>query len=240
MGEATRKRGDIVRGALIQDLVRRSRRLPPEWRHLTEATVSSDAENAVASRSCGDLILMLGPGSKGLLNQVNGRAGPRGFVFVVDRSSVLLNWTIERVVESHLVNIDVRRSRLTSLPFPDRTADLVVAPLSLHHEPDLIAVLREVSRVLVPYGRFLLLDAVSTRGNAVLEVCGGHAISDRMMRDGLAKSGLDAVSQVALGRGWLFGRGGSESSFPLTFLEALKNTGSATIARIDEGGTLGT
>lgn len=162
--------------------------------------------------------------------------------FRVRRGSLIgvLNWTIERVVESHLVNIDVRRSRLTSLPFPDRTADLVVAPLSLHHEPDLIAVLREVSRVLVPYGRFLLLDAVSTRGNAVLEVCGGHAISDRMMRDGLAKSGLDAVSQVALGRGWLFGRGGSESSFPLTFLEALKNTGSATIARIDEGGTLGT
>ena len=168
---------------------------------------------------------MLGPGSKGLLTRMNERAGHRGFVFVVDPSSEVLSWTIERASESQLVNMEVRRGRLTSLPFPDRSADLVVTPLSLHHELDLIAVLKEVSRVLVPYGRFLLLDAVSTRGKALLEVCGGRSISDSLLRDGLATSGLDAVSWITFDGGWLLRSDGSESRFPLTFVEALKNSG---------------
>lgn len=138
---------------------------------------------------------MLGPGSNGLLTRMNERAGHRGFVFVVDPSSEVLNWTIERAAESQLVNIDVRRGRLMSLPFPDRSADLVVAPLSLHHEPDrLFAVLTDVSRVLVPYGRFLLLEAASSGGDVILEVCGARAVPESHLRDGLAASGLDAVS----------------------------------------------
>jgi ArsR family transcriptional regulator len=208
---------------LIDDLVGRSRRLPPEWRHLTAATLSTRAEDAVASRSCGDLIVMLGPGSTGLLTRINGRAGYGGFVFVVDPSSGVLNWTIERVSESQLVNIDVRRNRLTSLPFHDCTADLVVSPLSLHHEPDPLAVLREVSRVLVPYGRFLLLDAVFARGDTVLGVCGGRALPESPLRDRLAASGLDAVRWITLDGAWVHKSGGTEFRVPLTLVEALKN-----------------
>jgi SAM-dependent methyltransferase len=45
-----------------------------------------------------------------------------------------------------------------SLPFPDRSFDLVVSTLSLHHWADLPAGLAEIARVLKPDGRALIWD----------------------------------------------------------------------------------
>jgi ubiquinone/menaquinone biosynthesis C-methylase UbiE len=47
---------------------------------------------------------------------------------------------------------------VTSLPFPDRTFDLVVSSLSLHHWDDPEAAVPELARVLKPGGRVVIYD----------------------------------------------------------------------------------
>ena len=50
------------------------------------------------------------------------------------------------------------------LPFPDRTFDLVVSTLSLHHWRDRAAAVREIARVLRPGGAIVLADRWLARG----------------------------------------------------------------------------
>jgi ubiquinone/menaquinone biosynthesis C-methylase UbiE len=47
-----------------------------------------------------------------------------------------------------------------SLPFPERSVDVVVTSYSLHHVPDPRRVVEEIARVLVPGGRAGVLDMV--------------------------------------------------------------------------------
>jgi len=49
------------------NIVQGMTRLPPAWAHLINWSLSGEAEEVLAFRSCGDRIVMLGPGSAGLL-----------------------------------------------------------------------------------------------------------------------------------------------------------------------------
>jgi SAM-dependent methyltransferase len=206
---------------MLEDHVQRLRIAPSVWEHFKGFALSARAEDAVASRSCGDTILMLGPGSEGLLSRVHTRAGWRGFVYVADASWEVLNWTIERAQEAKLVSIDIRHARLASLPFRDREVDLVIAPLSLHHETALEPVVQEVARVLVPYGRFLLLDVVSADREQPRLPCGGGSLGGTALRRLLESVNLGPTSWTVLPGGWT-GRGGRDFSLDLTFVESIK------------------
>jgi ubiquinone/menaquinone biosynthesis C-methylase UbiE len=55
-------------------------------------------------------------------------------------------------------NIHFRRMDATHMEFPDRTFDTVCIANSLHHLPDVHAVLSEMQRVLKPGGHFICLE----------------------------------------------------------------------------------
>lgn len=69
----------------------------------------------------------------------------------------------ERKIES----ITFREADAAALPFEAASFDLVVTRYAAHHFADPAAVLREAARVLVPGGRFLLVDTVAPEDPAL-------------------------------------------------------------------------
>lgn len=69
--------------------------------------------------------------------------------------------------EKGLANVAFEAGDVANLPFPDARFDLVSSRLSAHHYADPRAALREVSRVLKPGGRFLLIDCIAPEDAAL-------------------------------------------------------------------------
>jgi ArsR family transcriptional regulator len=76
----------------------------------------------------------------------------------VDASPAMLDAARERL--RGVVNVELRRGELESLPLEDASVDLATLILVLHHSPDPERALSEAARVLRPGGKLLLVDMV--------------------------------------------------------------------------------
>lgn len=103
----------------------------------------------------GKTIVDLGCGTGAMLPML---APVAGVVIGVDREDAMLAVAEERV--AGMPNVQLRRGMLDALPVDDTSADLAVCQLVLHHVRELAPVYREVSRVLAPEGRWVILDMV--------------------------------------------------------------------------------
>ncbi len=92
----------------------------------------------------------------------------RGFtVHAVDHSPDMLAVARSKVdAEGLSDSVTFSERDIRSMPFPDRSFDLVTCQRVLHHIPDAEAVISEAARVLKPGGVFFLSDQV--HGSAVL------------------------------------------------------------------------
>jgi ubiquinone/menaquinone biosynthesis C-methylase UbiE len=77
-------------------------------------------------------------------------------VIAVDASAAMLQAAKKRL--SAVQNVELRRGEIESLPLDDAKLDAATLMLVLHHVPDPDAALAEVSRVLKPGGRVLVVD----------------------------------------------------------------------------------
>ncbi len=77
-------------------------------------------------------------------------------VVAVDPSEAMLDEAGRRL--SALVNVDLRRGELESLPLADGELDAALLVLVLHHVADPAEALAQVARVLAPGGRLLIVD----------------------------------------------------------------------------------
>jgi ArsR family transcriptional regulator len=77
-------------------------------------------------------------------------------VIAVDNSPAMLNAARQRTAD--LPNVDLRHGDLQSLPIDPATCDAALMVLSLTYVPDPVAVLHEMSRILRPGGRGVLVD----------------------------------------------------------------------------------
>jgi ubiquinone/menaquinone biosynthesis C-methylase UbiE len=77
-------------------------------------------------------------------------------VIAVDDSAAMLQAAKKRL--SAFDNVDLRRGELESLPIDDAKLDAATLMLVLHHLPEPETALAEVSRVLKPGGRLLVVD----------------------------------------------------------------------------------
>ena len=82
--------------------------------------------------------------------------GHRGAIVGVDRSADML--ARARAKCAGLERVQFLRGDLGSLPFADRSFDVITIGYGLRYPPDLPAFLRSVFRLLRPNGRFLSLD----------------------------------------------------------------------------------
>jgi ArsR family transcriptional regulator len=74
----------------------------------------------------------------------------------IDNSAAMLKAAKKRL--GGFDNIDLRKGDLQSLPIQDRTCDSALLLLALTYIPDPAPVLREISRILKPAGRAIIVD----------------------------------------------------------------------------------
>ena len=115
------------------------------------------AAQAVAQQSQGQAA-DLGCGAGYLVLEM-ARQAPGLRVTGLDLSDALLEDGRQAARQSGLgERVDFRLGNVEALPFPDRSLDLVVSTLSLHHWADPVGVLNEIERVLKPGGAYLIFD----------------------------------------------------------------------------------
>lgn len=76
----------------------------------------------------------------------------------VDREAAMLE--VAAVRAAGLPNVELQRGLLDALPLPSGGTDLALCGLVLHHVRELAPVFTEVARVLVPGGRWVIVDMV--------------------------------------------------------------------------------
>jgi SAM-dependent methyltransferase len=91
-------------------------------------------------------VIDVGAGN-GIYESALARRGHRGAVVASDLSTGMLVAARERVTGLPVATADAQ-----ALPFPDASADVVLAPHMLYHVPDQAAAVRELRRVLRPGG----------------------------------------------------------------------------------------
>ncbi|MCE2852249.1 MAG: class I SAM-dependent methyltransferase [Chloroflexaceae bacterium] len=82
-------------------------------------------------------------------------------ITAVDLTQAMLDQTTAQVSARGYTNVSTHRADVAALPFADAAFDVAVSRYAAHHFADPLAALREVRRVLVPGGRWLLVDVVS-------------------------------------------------------------------------------
>jgi len=106
--------------------------------------------------------------------------------------------------------VDVRESSVASLPFPDRTFDLVTAVETHYYWPDLQANLREILRVLKPGGGLVII-AETYRGRRLdalylpaMKLLGATYLTVEQHREALASAGYAEITvSEERARGWI-------------------------------------
>ncbi|MBI1876034.1 MAG: metalloregulator ArsR/SmtB family transcription factor [Acidobacteria bacterium] len=114
-------------------------------------------------------------------------------VIAVDDSGAMLAAARKRL--RGYPNVGLKRGRLESLPIERGSLDAAALTLVLHHVPDPAQALREVSRVLRPGGRVLILDMLPHDRESYSQQM-GHVwlgFSEAQMTNYVADAGFDHV-----------------------------------------------
>jgi len=85
-----------------------------------------------------------------------------GELVCVDATAQMIALSKERLAKSGSSNVTCLEAFGEKLPFGDAAFDTIVTRLSLHHFPDIAAVLSECRRVLSPQGRLVVADILTS------------------------------------------------------------------------------
>ena len=154
--------------------------------HLAALPAFADAEWTVGDLGCGT-------------GQLTAALAPFvARVVAVDGSAAMLQAAKKRL--HGLENVELRRGELEALPIDDARLDAATLALVLHHLPEPDRALREVSRVLKPGGRLLIVDMLPHDRESYRQQM-GHVwlgFSDEHVRRILDESGFADVRIVPL------------------------------------------
>lgn len=113
----------------------------------------------LAAPIAGDGILDVGCGTGNLALALKATLGASGFVHGVDASPEMIDVARRKSVKAGM-DVDFRVGFAEALPFADKTFDLVVSQLAIHHLPGDLKkrAFREMYRVLKSNGRCVIVD----------------------------------------------------------------------------------
>jgi ubiquinone/menaquinone biosynthesis C-methylase UbiE len=140
---------------------------------------------------------------------------PEGTVVGLDYSSASV--AVSRDTNAHEIEagrVQIEEGSVATLPFPDRSFDIVTAVETHYYWPDLQANVREILRVLKPGGTFVLI-AETYRGGPfrllyglVMLLLRAAFLSDAEHRNVLTNAGFTEVETKHLpGKNWIFATG---------------------------------
>jgi len=113
-----------------------------------------------------ETLVEVGVGTGSLLEPLSHKAQT---VIGVDHSPAMLQTAREVANTAGLKNVDLRLGEMEHLPLEASTADVVLLNMVLHHAPSPEAVINEMSRVLNPGGRLLVVDLLRHQSEWVRE-----------------------------------------------------------------------
>jgi len=138
---------------------------------------------ALAQINPGDKVLDVGCGTGDLTLEAKKLAGSAGEVYGIDASPNMIRQAQQKANRTG-VNVTFQVGLIEDIEFPENRFDVVLSSLMMHHLPDDLkrAGLTEISRVLKPDGRLLIVDMQSTTGGSLgqrladfmIHVHGGH------------------------------------------------------------------
>jgi ubiquinone/menaquinone biosynthesis C-methylase UbiE len=107
----------------------------------------------------GETILDVGCGTGAVTIPAKERAGNNGTAVGIDPDPAMIS-VARRKAKRKGLEIDFRVAVIESLPFPDKTFDVVTSSLMMHHLPEHLRTkgLAETFRVLKPDGRILIAE----------------------------------------------------------------------------------
>ena len=124
-----------------------------------DEVAARDAYLGLLDITAGEHVLDVGCGSGAVTRAIATRVGSRGFVIGLDPSPELLAVARELAREAGLGDrAEFREGDALSLPFPDRSFDVVLCVTVLSHVPSGEAAIPELVRVLRPGGRLGVFD----------------------------------------------------------------------------------
>ena len=157
---------------------------------------------AVADLHEGERVLDLGSGGGIDVLLSARRVGPSGFAYGVDMTDDMLELARQNAAKAGASNVEFRKGEIEALPLPDAAVDVVISNCVINLSTDKPAVLAEMFRVLVPYGRIGITDVVAEdhlapadRAAAGSYVgCIAGALSRAEYLDGLTAAGFAQAS----------------------------------------------
>ena len=113
-------------------------------------------------------LLDIGTGPARLLLKIH-QESPGMRLVGIDSSPAMVIKARQNIIEAGLSEfIEVKEGGASRIPFPDRTFDIVVSTVSMHHWKEPTACLNEVYRVLQDRGFALMYDLVSDTPQAIM------------------------------------------------------------------------
>ncbi|HSR13448.1 MAG TPA: class I SAM-dependent methyltransferase [Thermodesulfobacteriota bacterium] len=134
----------------------------------------------------GDHVLDVGCGPGSLALALKASIGPVGSIHGVDASPEMIERARRNAVKAGK-DVDFRVGLAEALPFPEKSFNLVVSQLVMHHLPgDLkTRVFREMARVVKPQGRCLIVDFEPPKSKllrSLLRLVDGHGMMETDVR----------------------------------------------------------
>jgi ubiquinone/menaquinone biosynthesis C-methylase UbiE len=161
----------------------------------------------------GETVLDVGCGTGTLALMAQARVGAIGRVAGIDPGPRQIARARAKAAR-HRLPIAFHEGVIEQLPFPDRSFDVVLSTLMMHHLPDDLKRrgLAEVARVLTPGGRLVIVDfkhGAERQGQPVRLGAGAMGVEDLPAL--LAEAGFARIESGALRFPRLFGLAGAGS-----------------------------
>jgi len=127
---------------------------------LAEASCCLSCGGAVAHANAqpGEICVDLGSGRGQDVLRLAEAVGADGKAYGIDMTESMLRRGRTTAAKLGLSQAQFMRAQLDALPLPSDHVDLLVSNCTINHAPDKAAVWREIQRVLVPGGRFVVSD----------------------------------------------------------------------------------
>ncbi len=129
------------------------------------------------------------------------RVGPTGKAHGLDMTDEMLALARENAAKAGVENVAFHKGYIEEIPLPDSSVDVVISNCVINLSADKPKVLREVSRVLRPGGRFAVSDVIADEDmddatRADMQACTGcvaGALTRADFEQALTSAGLTDV-----------------------------------------------